>query len=73
MAVGFGSKALHYSNRGDVATIDLVRQVAQRELMPTDHHNTARYADNRAEKSHEPTRFRERARHNFSNEPCCSI
>ena len=35
-------------------------KVAQRELMPTAHHNTAKYANNRAEQSHESTRFRER-------------
>nr|WP_116208998.1 IS6 family transposase [Paraperlucidibaca baekdonensis] len=35
-------------------------KVAQRELMPTAHHNTAKYANNWAEQSHESTRFRER-------------
>ncbi|MBQ0714071.1 MAG: IS6 family transposase [Paraperlucidibaca sp.] len=33
-------------------------KVAQRELMPIAHHNTAKYANNRAEQSHESTRFR---------------
>ena len=34
--------------------------VAQRELIPETIHNTARYANNRAELSHQPTRVRER-------------
>jgi putative transposase len=34
--------------------------VAQRELMPGVIHDNARYANNRAEQSHEPTRVRER-------------
>jgi putative transposase len=34
--------------------------VAHRELMPDVIHNTARYANNRAEQSHESTRVRER-------------
>ena len=33
--------------------------VAQRELIPETIHNTARYANNRAELSHQPTRVRE--------------
>jgi putative transposase len=35
--------------------------VAQRELIPESIHDTAQYANNRAELSHEPTRARERA------------
>ena len=37
--------------------------VAHRELMPDVVHNAARYANNRAEQSHESTRVRERGRH----------
>ena len=33
---------------------------AHRELIPETIHNTSRYANNRAELSHEPTRVRER-------------
>ena len=40
-------------------------RVAQRELMPTAHHNTAKYANNRVEQSHELTRFRERGMRRF--------
>jgi putative transposase len=35
-------------------------RVAQRELMPKVHHNTAKHVNNRAEQLHESTRFRER-------------
>ena len=42
-------------------------KVAQRELMPTAHHNTAKYANNRAEQSHESTRFRERGMRRFKS------
>jgi putative transposase len=42
-------------------------KVAQRELMPTAHHNTAKYANNRAEQSHELTRFRERGMRRFKS------
>ncbi len=41
--------------------------VAQRELMPDVIHNTARYANNRAEQSHEPTRVRERGKRSFKS------
>lgn len=34
--------------------------VALRELMPSTHHYMTKYANNRAERSHETTRFRER-------------
>jgi transposase-like protein len=36
--------------------------VASRELMPAANHDTGRYADNRAELSHQPTRARGRRR-----------
>ena len=42
-------------------------KVAQRELMPTVHHNTAKYANNRAEQSHESTRFREQGMRRFKS------
>ena len=42
-------------------------KVAQRELMPTVHHNTAKYANNRAEQSHELKRFRERGMRRFKS------
>ncbi|REH35602.1 putative transposase [Paraperlucidibaca baekdonensis] len=42
-------------------------RVAQRELMPTAHHNTAKYANNRVEQSHELTRFRERGMRRFKS------
>ncbi|MFD0949364.1 DDE-type integrase/transposase/recombinase [Paraperlucidibaca wandonensis] len=42
-------------------------KVAQRELMPTAHYNTAKYANNRAEQSHELTRLRERGMGRFKS------
>ncbi len=39
--------------------------VAHREIMPDVSHNTARYANNRAEQSHELTRVRERGMRRF--------
>jgi len=39
--------------------------VAHRELIPDTIHDTARYANNRAEVSHQPTRVRERGMHRF--------
>ncbi len=39
--------------------------VAHRELMPDVIHNTVRYANNRAEQSHESTRVRERGMRQF--------
>ena len=42
-------------------------KLAQRELMPTVHHNTDKYANNRAEQSHESTRFRERGMRRFKS------
>ena len=41
--------------------------VAQRELMPSAHHDTTQYANNRAERSHESTRFRERGMRRFKS------
>jgi len=41
--------------------------VAHRELMPEVIHKTARYANNRAEQSHEPTRVRERGMRRFKS------
>jgi len=41
--------------------------VAHRELMPDVIHNTERYANNRAEQSHEPTRVRERGMRRFKS------
>ncbi len=41
--------------------------VAHRELMPNVIHNTARYANNRAEQSHESTRVRERGMRRFKS------
>ena len=41
--------------------------VAQRELIPDTIHNTAQYANNRAELSHQPTRVRERGMRRFKS------
>ena len=41
--------------------------VAQRELLPNTIHNTAQYANNRAELSHQPTRVRERGMRRFKS------
>ena len=41
--------------------------VAHRELIPGTIHNTARYANNRAELSHQPTRVRERGMRRFKS------
>jgi putative transposase len=41
--------------------------VARRELMPAAIHDTGRYANNRAELSHQPTRARERGMRRFSS------
>ena len=41
--------------------------VAHRELIPETIHNTARYANNRAELSHQPTRVRERGMRRFKS------
>ena len=41
--------------------------VAHREMIPETIHNTARYANNRAELSHQPTRVRERVMRRFKS------
>ena len=41
--------------------------VAHRELMPDVLHDTSRYANNRVEQSHEPTRVRERGMRKFKS------
>ena len=41
--------------------------VAHRELMPDSIHDTSRYANNRAELSHQPTRVRERGMRRFKS------
>ena len=41
--------------------------VAQRALLPETIHNTAQYANNRAELSHQPTRVRERGMRRFTS------
>ena len=41
--------------------------VAQRALLPETLHNTAQYANNRAELSHQPTRVRERVMRRFKS------
>ena len=41
--------------------------VAHRELMPDVNHNTARYANNRVEQSHESTRVREHGMRRFKS------
>ena len=41
--------------------------VAHRELMPETIHDNARYANNRAEQSHEATRVRERGMRKFKS------
>ena len=41
--------------------------VAQRELMPEAGHDTSQYANNRVERSHENTRFRERGMRRFKS------
>ena len=41
--------------------------VAQRELIPESIHDTSQYANNRAERSHQPTRVRERGMRKFKS------
>lgn len=41
--------------------------VAHRTLIPSTHHNTQQYANNRAELSHQPTRVRERVMRRFKS------
>jgi len=59
------------SHRGEPRKIvtDKLRSygVAHRELIPEAIHVTARYANNRAEQSHEPTRVRERGMRRFKS------
>ena len=43
-------------------------RVAHRELLPDSNHVTDRYANNRAEQSHEATRFRERGMRGFKSD-----
>ena len=43
--------------------------VARRELLPGAAHDTRRYANNRAELSHQPTRVRERGMRRFKSVP----
>ena len=42
-------------------------RVAHRELIPDTAHDTSRYANNRAELSHQPTRVRERGMRRFKS------
>ena len=53
---------------GEIVT-DKLRSdgVVQRELIPESSHNTARYANNRAALSHQPTRVRERGMRRFKS------
>ena len=64
-------KRLIWSSGGELRKIvtDKLRSygVAHRELMPDVIHNTARYANNRAEQSHESTRVRERGMRRFKS------
>ena len=64
-------KRLLHSHGGQPRTIVTDKlasyRVAKRELMQTVHLNTAKYANNRAEQSHESTRFRERDMRRFKS------
>jgi putative transposase len=64
-------KRLVKSNGGEPRKIvtDKLRSygVAHRELIPDTIHDTTRYANNRAEQSHEPTRVRERGMRRFKS------
>lgn len=64
-------KRLLRNNRGEprkVVTDQLQSYgVPQRDLMPDVIHETSRYANNRAEQSHEPTRARERGMRHFDS------
>ena len=64
-------KRLLKSNGGNPRTIvtDKLASygVAQRELMSEAGHDTSQYANNRAERSHEKTRFRERGMRRFKS------
>ena len=58
-----------YGGEPRIIVTDKLRSygVARRELMPDVIHNTERYANNRAEQSHEPTRVRERGMRRFKS------
>jgi len=64
-------KRLLKNNRGEPRKIvtDKLRSygVAHRELIPDTIHDTTRYANNRAELSHQPTRVRERGMRRFKS------
>ena len=58
----------HGGEPGEIVTDKLQSYgVAQRELIPDTIHNTAQYANNRAELSHQPTRVRERGMRRFKS------
>lgn len=58
-----------YDGEPRIIVTDKLRSygVTHRELMPDVIHNTARYANNRAEQSHELTRVRERGMRRFKS------
>ena len=58
----------HYGEPRKIVT-DKLRSygVARRELIPDTIHDTSRYANNRAELSHQPTRVRERGMRRFKS------
>lgn len=64
-------KRLLRNNRGEPRKIvtDKLRSygVAHRNLIPDTIHDTSQYANNRAELSHQPTRFRERSMRRFKS------
>jgi len=64
-------KRLLKAHRGEPRRVvtDKLRSygVADRELMPDTIHDTAQYANNRAELSHQPTRVRERGMRRFKS------
>ncbi len=64
-------KRLLKTHRGEPREIvtDKLRSygVAHRELIPDTIHDTSRYANNRAELSHQPTRVRERGMRGFKS------
>ena len=58
----------HYSEPREIVTDKLGSyDVAHRELIPDAIHDTSRYANNRAEVSHQPTRVRERGMRRFKS------
>ena len=60
-------KAHHGEPRKIVTDKLMSYGVARRELIPDTIHNTSRYANNRAELSHQPTRVRERGMRRFKS------